>query len=44
MNFVFGFIFKPIRKNNSLLLKGIAPKFFVKELRTTVKKLLKKEK
>ena len=44
MNFVFGFIFKPIRKNNSLLLKGIAPKFFVKELRTTVKEILKKEK
>ena len=44
MNFVFGFVFKPIRKNNMLLLKGIAPEFFVKELRTTVKEILRKEK
>lgn len=44
MNFIFGFIFKPIRKNNALLLKGISPKFFVKELRTTVKELLRKNK
>ena len=44
MNFVFGFVFKPIRKNNMLLLKGIAPEFFIKELRTTVKELLRKNK
>lgn len=44
MNLIFGFIFKPIRKNNSLLLKGISPKFFFAELRGTVKELLKKEK
>ena len=44
MNFIFGFIFKPIRKNNALMLKGMAPKFFITELRSTVKTLLKKEK
>ena len=44
MNFVLGFIFKPIRKNNMLMLKGLAPKFFVKELRVTIKEVLKKEK
>ncbi len=27
MNFVFGFIYKPIRKNNELMLKGLNPKF-----------------
>lgn len=44
MNFIFGFIFKPIRKNNVLMLKGLSPKFFFGELRGTVKELLKKEK
>ena len=44
MNFIFGFIFKPIRRNNVLLLKGLSPKFFIGEIRGTVKELLKKEK
>ena len=44
MNFIFGFIFKPIRKNNMLMLKGLAPKFFVGEIRGIFKELLKKEK
>ena len=44
MNFIFGFIFKPIRKNNALMLKGLSPKFFIGELRVTVKELLKKGK
>ena len=43
MNFIFGFIFKPLRKNNLLLLRGISPRFFTREIRTTVKELLKKE-
>lgn len=31
MNFVLGFIIKPIRENNRLLLKGIDPRFMIKE-------------
>ncbi len=31
MNFIFGFIFKPVRENNRLLLKGLNPKFALKE-------------
>lgn len=30
-NFIFGFIFKPIRENNRLLLAGLNPKFAIKE-------------
>ncbi len=30
-NFILGFIIKPIRENNRLLLKGLNPKFVVKE-------------
>ena len=30
-NFVLGFIMKPIRENNILLLKGINPAFVIKE-------------
>ena len=44
MNFIFGFVFKPIRENNILMLKGLSPKFFISELRNIVKELLKKEK
>ena len=44
MNLIVGFIFKPIRKNNVLLLRGLSPKFFITELRSTVKEILKKEK
>ncbi len=42
MNFVFGFIFKPVRGNNQLLLKGMNPRFFFKETKTIVRILLKK--
>lgn len=31
MNFVLGFIMKPIRENNRLLLKGLNPKFVIRE-------------
>lgn len=34
MNFVLGFIMKPIRENNRLVLKGINPKFMLKESKT----------
>ena len=44
MNFIFGFILKPLIKNNVLLLKGMSPRFFACEIRTTLKELLKKEK
>lgn len=44
MNFALGFIFKPIRKNNILMLKGLSPKFFIRELRVTIKEVFKKEK
>ena len=43
MNFILGFIFKPIRRNNDLMLKGINPKFFVRELKLIVAELLKKD-
>lgn len=33
MNFVFGFIFKPIRENNILLLKGLHPKLLLVSIR-----------
>lgn len=32
-NFVLGFVFAPIRENNRLMLKGIAPANFMKELK-----------
>lgn len=44
MNFILGFIFKPIRMNNQLILKGINPKFFAHEAKLIVAELLKKEK
>lgn len=42
MNFIFGFVFKPIRENNKLLLKGLSFKFFTSEMKTLCKILLKK--
>ncbi len=42
MNFIFGFIFQPVRKSNQLLLKGMNPRFFLKELITIAHILLKK--
>lgn len=34
MNFVLGFFFKPIKKNNELMLKGLNPKFAIHEFKT----------
>ncbi len=45
-NFIFGFIFKPIRENNKLMIKGMNPKLFVQEIKfmlETVKKSAKKK-
>ena len=41
-NFILGFIMKPIRQNNRLLLKGMNPRFFIKEMKSIVRLLLKK--
>ena len=41
-NFILGFIMKPLRRNNQLMLKGINPKFFLKEGKQMVKVILKK--
>ncbi len=38
-NFVFGFIFVPLRKNNRLLVKGLNPVFLVHEMRNMIKEL-----
>ena len=43
MNFVMGFILKPIRQNNRLMLKGVSPNFFFKELKNAVFVILKKQ-
>jgi hypothetical protein len=42
MNFVFGFIFKPIRENNILLLKGLHPKLLLDSGKKMVAMLKKK--
>ncbi len=42
MNFVLGFVFKPVRANNRLLLIGVNPRFFIKEAKTILRILLKK--
>lgn len=42
-NFVLGFIMKPIRENNRLLLKGLNPKFLIAETKTIINMLLKKK-
>lgn len=41
-NFILGFILKPLRKNNALMLKGINPKFLLRESRTIIHELRKK--
>lgn len=41
-NFVLGFIMKPIRENNKLLLKGLNPKFAFCEAKSVLKYLFKK--
>lgn len=34
MNFVLGFFFKPIKKNNELMMKGLNPKFAIREFKS----------
>ncbi len=41
-NFVLGFIMKPIRANNKLLLKGMNPKFAFKEAKNIFRHIFKK--
>ena len=41
-NFVLGFIIKPIRKNNILLLKGLSPVFSFRETRMFIDEMRKK--
>lgn len=40
MNFVLGFFFKPIKKNNELMMKGLNPKFAINEFKTIWKLLI----
>ncbi len=42
MNFVLGFIFKPIRENNRMLMRGLDPRFAVKEAKNMLALLKKK--
>ncbi len=41
-NFVLGFIMKPIRENNKLLLRGLNPKFAFKEAKNIFRYIFKK--
>ena len=41
MNFILGFIFKPIRENNRLLMQGINPMFMIKQGKYLLKVLKK---
>ncbi len=41
-NFILGFIIKPMRENNRLMLKGIDPRFFFPQLKETLLELKKK--
>ena len=40
-NFVIGFIIRPIRKNNELMLKGLNPKFLIREAKVIIKQIKK---
>lgn len=42
MNFVLGFVFKPIKRNNVLLMKGIDPRFVVKNAKLVLSEIRKK--
>ena len=41
-NFILGFIIKPMKKNNELLLKGINPKFLIQEGMDIINELRRK--
>lgn len=40
MNFVLGFFYKPIKKNNELMMKGLNPKFAINEFKTIYELLI----
>lgn len=40
MNFVLGFFFKPIKKNNELMMKGLNPRFAIREFKTILNLLI----
>lgn len=42
-NFILGFIIKPMRENNILLLKGINPAFAIKESKNMLKIIMRRE-
>ena len=42
-NFILGFIMRPIRESNVLLLRGINPKFLIKESKGLISMLKKEE-
>lgn len=44
VNLILGFIIKPLRENNRLMMKGLNPIFFVKELKKIILMILKKDK
>ena len=41
-NFILGFIIKPLRENNRLMLQGLNPKFLLPEIKLMVKEVLSK--
>ena len=41
-NFVLGFIIKPLRENNKLMLKGLNPKYICREIKVMAKELIGK--
>lgn len=43
MNFVLGFLIGSVRENNKLMLKGMNPRFFARELKNSISEILKKE-
>ncbi len=43
MNFVLGFLIGSVRENNKLMLKGMNPWFFDRELKNSISEILKKE-
>lgn len=41
-NFVLGFIMRPLRENNRLMLRGLNPKYMLREMKGIVKDLIRK--
>ena len=42
-NFILGFIIKPLRENNKLMIKGLIPRFFVREIKNLVAEIVRKD-